>query len=263
MNDVPRQDKTEDVAASYAIGDLSPEEMVAFEDRLLRGDPEATEAYVRVGAAADALLRSVPAAAEAPVAPLLPSEASERPRPARVFVIGATGWAAAAIALGFTLFMLLNPARQPPTPDVSQLLARGALPVTLEAWSGDPPPAPRLVVARDFSGAAGQAAWDTATGSGIAEVTGLPSSIGADWQYQAWVVDASRGTPVPAGVFDAASGVTVAEFEPTVAVLRPVAIAITAEPRGGVIVPDLANKVAIGSLPEPAGGGSTDPGGGP
>lgn len=277
-----------DLAQGYALGELSPAEMEAFERRLIDGDEAARRAFAEVEAAtragllmaADAGIASrgairpvaVEAAVSRPVPPRSPQPGqapSAGQRPDVLARIGAvTGWlAAVAAAIAAAIIWISRPTVPviPTGPDntLAGLIARGAAELTIVH-----PDAPKFASGRvagldpaDFAGIGGTAAWEPGSGLGVAEITGLPVNDAATWQYQAWVIDPAKGSPVPAGVFDVvanADGTTSVSvtFDPTLPIGSAAALAITIEPVGGQLEPNLDQLIAIASLPSGDQGGT-------
>lgn len=95
----------------------------------------------------------------------------------------------------------------------------------------------------------GEVVWCTERQEGYLRIDGL-EPLPEGRQYQLWIVDADRkGAPVDGGLFDLPS--RAAKVVPIAAKL-PVrdakAFVVTVEPRGGVVVSDQSDVVAIASL---------------
>ena len=83
--------------------------------------------------------------------------------------------------------------------------------------------------------AQGDVAWSPSRQRGFLRIRGLTPNDPARRQYQVWIVDGDRGTPVPGGVFDVvgADGDVVVPILPQSFVQGPTMFAVTVEPPGG------------------------------
>lgn len=83
--------------------------------------------------------------------------------------------------------------------------------------------------------AQGDVVWSPSRQRGFLRIRGLAPNDPARRQYQVWIVDGDRGTPVPGGVFDVlgADGDVVVPILPRGFVQGPTMFAVTMEPPGG------------------------------
>jgi len=83
--------------------------------------------------------------------------------------------------------------------------------------------------------AQGDVVWSPSRQRGFLRIRGLAPNDPARRQYQVWIVDGDRGTPVPGGVFDVAGadGDVVVPIRPQAFVQGPTMFAVTMEPPGG------------------------------
>jgi len=83
--------------------------------------------------------------------------------------------------------------------------------------------------------AQGDVVWSPSRQRGFLRIRGLTPNDPARRQYQVWIVDGDRGTPVPGGVFDVvgADGDVVVPILPQSFVQGPTMFAVTMEPPGG------------------------------
>lgn len=119
-------------------------------------------------------------------------------------------------------------AKVAPTPAVQreELLATVADAVQLDCAAAD---------AADERQAHGDVVWSASRQRGFLRIRGLTPNDPARRQYQVWIVDGDRGTPVPGGVFDVAGvdGDVVVPILPRAFVQGPTMFAVTVEPPGG------------------------------
>lgn len=154
------------------------------------------------------------------------------------------GWLAAAACLAIAAF-----AWWPASPDASAAPAERmgrlvANATDLTRWDWQP-------WGEGEAGVSGEVVWSEAAQEGYMVLEGLPENDPSQEQYQLWVVESSRGTPlevppVDGGVFNVdSSGRTVIPVRCTIPAEGVVAFAITREPPGGVVVSDQSRKVVI------------------
>ncbi|MEO1534725.1 MAG: anti-sigma factor [Planctomycetota bacterium] len=111
-----------------------------------------------------------------------------------------------------------------------------------------------------FAEVTGEVVWSEAAQEGYMVLTGMPANDPSVEQYQLWVVDASRGTPlevppVDGGVFDVADdGRVVIPVRCAILARDVVAFAVTIEQPGGVVVSDRTRPTVIAQAPAPAEG---------
>lgn len=103
--------------------------------------------------------------------------------------------------------------------------------------------------AAGFGTVRGDVVWSDARQEGYLQLDGL-AALPPEQQYQLWIVDVRRvGAPVDGGVFDLGNGgPQVVPIEAKLKVAEAKAFVVTVEPRGGVVVSDQKNVVAIASL---------------
>ena len=87
----------------------------------------------------------------------------------------------------------------------------------------------------DTQQAQGDVVWSPSRQRGFLRIRGLTPNDPARKQYQVWIVDGDRGTPVPGGVFDVAGadGDVFVPILPQAFVQGPTMFAVTMEPPGG------------------------------
>ncbi len=270
------QHEIAELASIYALGLLPTAEHEAFEARLLAGDAAYVAEFEKVRGVGDVLLREA-APMAAPPAKLPPvkggAEAQGAGDGSLTFVApaqqvrfwrtsAAFGWMAAAASLVFALVLWQRtrptPAPTPPTPAPVTIATIEAMPGTAKlTWSpwptkaaGEVPSAPAAGV--PVPGAekiTGRVAWNNEVQDGFVELANLPS-VGADEQYQLWIIDGDQPAPISAGVFDPAPGTTTVRMRPFVRVSKPAAVAVTIEKKGGVVVPDQTKRVVVAPVPK-------------
>jgi hypothetical protein len=117
-----------------------------------------------------------------------------------------------------------------PTPAVqrAELLATVADAVQLDC-------AAAAAGAADERQAEGDVVWSPSRQRGFLRIRGLTPNDPGRTQYQVWIMDGDRGTPVPGGVFDVAgaAGDVVVPILPRAFVQGPTMFAVTVEPPGG------------------------------
>lgn len=157
-----------------------------------------------------------------------------QPQPALLRVFAMTALLAAAGLLLLLTFQRREPL--PPPAARQQLLASGTA-VQLE-WQPGPSPLAGSVH--------GDVVWSDRRQEGYLRLQGLPPP-GAEQQFQLWIVDADRpGPPVDGGIFDLPDAA--AESIVPVRAALPVharAFVVTVEARGGVVVSERRDVVAI------------------
>ncbi len=96
---------------------------------------------------------------------------------------------------------------------------------------------------------AGDVVWNTAAQEGYLRLDGL-QPLPPDHQYQLWIVDGTRtGAPVDGGLFDLLTqGEVVVPIQARLPVAAATAFVITVEQRGGAVVSEQTDVVAIASL---------------
>lgn len=106
-----------------------------------------------------------------------------------------------------------------------------------------------------YAKVAGEVVWSEAAQEGYMVLEGMPTNDPSAVQYQLWVVESSRGTPlqvppVDGGVFDVrADGRVIIPIRCTLPATDVVAFAITIEEPGGVVVSDQSRKTVIAAAP--------------
>ncbi|MEO1584197.1 MAG: anti-sigma factor [Planctomycetota bacterium] len=104
-----------------------------------------------------------------------------------------------------------------------------------------------------YAGVGGEVIWSESAQEGYMILSGLPENDAETHQYQLWVVESSRGTPlevppVDGGVFNVAydgSGQAIIPIDPAIRAEGVVAFAVTLESPGGVVVSDQSRRVVI------------------
>ena len=142
---------------------------------------------------------------------------------------GGWGWAAAA---AMALVWLATAVWfQQPRPAVDSQAIQAAADVRILPWRAE---------VSAYEQVRGEITWSTSLQAGEMRFSGLPANDPALTQYQLWIVDPNRhDNPVDGGVFDAAeTGEFVVPVKAKLAVLEPVAFAVTLEQAGGVVVSD-------------------------
>jgi hypothetical protein len=123
-------------------------------------------------------------------------------------------------------------AKVAPTPAVqrAELLATVADAVQLDC-------AAAAAGAADERQAQGDVVWSPSRQRGFLRIRGLTPNDPGRSQYQVWIMDGDRGTPVPGGVFDVggAAGDVVVPILPRAFVQGPTMFAVTVEPPGGAV----------------------------
>lgn len=254
--DDPVRDRLLELLADRALFGLDAVEEGELE-RLLDGHPEADPAGLErmAAAVATALMRSdAPAELPAGLRERLLADARRFRAPAESARPGVRGRvtavAVALLATAAGLMLLVGrrpdaPEPQPapraagaaavaervaPTPALQreELLGTVADVVQLDCAAAD---------ATDDEGrASGDVVWSPSRQRGFLRIRGLSRNDPARSQYQVWIVDGARGTPVPGGVFDVAgdgSGDVVVPILPRGFVQGPTMFAVTVEPPGG------------------------------
>lgn len=100
------------------------------------------------------------------------------------------------------------------------------------AWTSGTTPFDREV--------SGDVVWSNSLQKGFLRFVGMPINDRSLQQYQLWIIDPSRDDkPIDGGVFDVASdGEVIIPIDAKLAVIDPVAFAVTIEKPGGVVVSD-------------------------
>lgn len=263
-------------ASMYALGLLPSVEHEAFESRLLAGDAVYVAEFEKVRGVGEVLLREA-APLVVPQAKLPPvksgAKASSGGEESLKFVAAekqvrfwrassAFGWLAAAASVVFAMVVWQAnkpaPVPTPPTPVPVTIATIEAMPGTAKlTWSPWPAKAAGEVASAPAAGVpvpgaekiTGRIAWNNDVQDGFIELANLPS-VGADEQYQLWILDGDQPAPISAGVFDPAQGTTTVRMKPYVRVSKPVAVAVTIEKKGGVVVPDQTKRVVVAPVPK-------------
>ena len=147
------------------------------------------------------------------------------------------GWLAAAACL---LLMFWTPWRTEETvtpaaaPTIAELRSdlMGAEGTVQIAWA--PPEI------EGYEQVTGDVVWNNELQQGFMRLSGLPTNVPTEAQYQLWIVDPSRDQrPIDGGVFDVLeSGEVIVPIDAKLIVNTPQAFAITLEQPGGVVVSD-------------------------
>ena len=200
-----------------------------------------------------------PSPAQAPVPQTRPLRFTQPMQPpARSGVSGMLGWLAAAACLAFAVVSWWPSSRlgagsgspgiiPVASPEVlrEQLVKEAADLVSWrwQAW-GD-----------QYAGVTGDVVWSEARQEGYMLLSGLPANDPNREQYQLWIVESSRGTPlqtepVDGGVFDVAdAGTVVIPIRAALPSFGVAAFGVTLEPAGGVVVSDQQRRVVIAAPP--------------
>lgn len=97
----------------------------------------------------------------------------------------------------------------------------------------------------------GDVVWSNSLQKGFVRVRGLPANNVSEETYQLWIVDETQNpkTPLSGGVFDVtAAGEVVVPIEAQLTVKKPVAIAVSKEKPGGVVVSAPERLVALAKV---------------
>ncbi len=158
------------------------------------------------------------------------------------------GWIAAAACLAIALVASWpRPAAAPPTPEQRMTALVQAAP-DLTRWDWEP-------WNDSYAGVTGEVVWSEAAQEGYLRLAGMPVNDPLAEQYQLWVVESSRGTPlqvppVDGGVFNVSlAGEIVIPIRCAIPAEGVVAFAITVEQPGGVVVSDQSRKTVIAQAP--------------
>lgn len=106
-----------------------------------------------------------------------------------------------------------------------------------------------------YEGVTGDVVWSESAQEGYMVISGLEPNDPSTEQYQLWIVESSRGTPlevppVDGGVFDVSdAGELIIPIRAKLGSHDVVAFAITREVPGGVVVSDRERKVIIATAP--------------
>jgi len=231
--------------AAFGLDDAAEHELA----ELLRHHPaEDAEAYDRI-AAAVAVTTGGTAALPAALRARLRDDARRFRAPASRHPAGRWLAAAVAAALATAASLLLvgrrdEPAAPPPSPVAEppavavkvaptpavqreELLATVADAVRLDCAAAEAGDGTRQ--------AQGDVVWSPSRQRGFLRIRGLHPNDPGRRQYQVWIVDGDRGTPVPGGVFDVAGddGDVVVPILPRAFVQGPTMFAVTVEAPGG------------------------------
>lgn len=108
-----------------------------------------------------------------------------------------------------------------------------------------------------YDAVTGDVVWSESLQEGYLRLNNLPPNDPAQAQYQLWIVESSRGTPlevppVDGGVFDATgTGELIVPIRARLHSTGVVAFGLTIEPPGGVVVSDRERRVVIAAPPAP------------
>ncbi len=97
----------------------------------------------------------------------------------------------------------------------------------------------------------GEMVWSNSLQKGYARFDKLPANDISKETYQLWIVDETQNqkTPINGGVFDIAkSGEVIVPIDPELRVKKPLAIAVTVEKPGGVVVSAQEKVVALAKI---------------
>ena len=155
----------------------------------------------------------------------------------RPFLLGA----AAGLAAAWLAWLAPLADQQPPTPRIRreafvQTAAHSNLP-----WQAGPSGLHGTVQ--------GDVVWCAQRQEGYLRIQGL-QPLPPEQQYQLWIVDARReGPPIDGGLFDLSDAAEqIVPIQARLRVAEAKAFVVTVEPRGGVVVSDQKDVVAIASL---------------
>ena len=100
-------------------------------------------------------------------------------------------------------------------------------------------------------GVSADVVWDPQTNSGFLRIVGLKSNDPAIIQYQVWVFDSQRDKryPLDCALFNVSADLSevIIPIQTSIPVRMAKAFAVTVEQSGGVVVPDKAHVVALGT----------------
>lgn len=169
------------------------------------------------------------------------------------------GWAVAAaacVALAINLWTTRErvvpeivktpPAVSSPTPKLSPEQERAQLLAVASDAVKIPLPNPK-----NEKEIMGEMVWSNSLQKGYARFNNLPVNDTAKETYQLWFVDETQNpkTPISGGVFNiTANGETLVPVDPQLIVKKPVAIAVTKEKPGGVVVSTQERVVALAKI---------------
>lgn len=169
------------------------------------------------------------------------------------------GWAVAAaacVALALNLWFTRNQkpieiAKNPetiqtPTPELTAAQKRAQL-LALAADAVQLP----LTNPKNEKEILGDVVWSNSLQKGFVRVRGLPANNAAEETYQLWIVDETQNpkTPLSGGVFDVTAGSEViVPIDAQLTVKKPVAIAVSKEKPGGVVVSAPERLVALAKV---------------
>lgn len=235
MNPTPSSspESLQEILAGYALGDLSPEEMLLLDglDRDWVASQMASlhQAVAQCTLATATPLQPMPLELEARLRQQIPSQLTSARPMAR-----SRDWTPLLVlAASLILVMVLwgNQFQSTKNPLVSSrdFLLQQADTLKID-WSNGTTPFPNTVQ--------GDVVWSTSQQKGYMRFVGLPANDPSKEQYQLWIIDPARDDePIDGGIFDIHSdGETIIPIDPKLQVLQPAAFAITVEKPGGVVV---------------------------
>lgn len=192
--------------------------------------------------------RSAPSTPVSPAPLRFTTPASTKPRAGGLGL----GWLAAAACLAIAAVAwwpssagTVSPSQPTPEQRMQSLVASAD---DLDRWDWQP-------WDPSMDGVTGEVVWSEAAQEGYMVLSGLPVNDPSQEQYQLWVVESSRGTPlevppVDGGVFNVTeAGETVIPIRCAIPAEGVVAFAVTIEQPGGVVVSDRDRKAVIAQAP--------------
>lgn len=247
MNEDRKEQLAEAVLDAWELG-AEVDYAAAGADQAARGELLQLEVTAALAAAALAAVHAaenpMPAAFAARMA-ALGREVVERAKPPSIGVAvsrrpnGAPFWL--GLAAGFAIAWLALARSGDADPEVrrEELLATGRS--ASVAWQAGASKAHGVVH--------GDVVWCTERQEGYLRIDGL-QPLPEGHQYQLWIVDAHRiGAPVDGGLFDLAkAGENVVPITARLPVRDAKAFVVTVEKRGGVVVSDQSDVVAVATL---------------
>ena len=238
MSATETYDRFEELDAGRAIGDLSSQEVMEWNDLAQRHQSENSGEFDWISTELE-LRNSEPCPLSSSLVtrlnetiPAFTEKNSKKPASANIIsIIPWLGWAVAACLLVF--FNLPSSDTQLPSPELTAAQRLDAL--------RDAPDTQRLDFAPasdPYAKISGEVAWNDKRQEGYMSLVNLPVNDPTKNQYQLWIVDPKRDEiPVDGGVFDipAGSETAVIPIRNALQVSKPTVFVITLEQPGGVV----------------------------
>jgi hypothetical protein len=230
---------------------------LAFEGQVADAMPDRLRQRC-IGAAA--ALRSAPPQAARPMPrPRLRFAAESPSRASRGASVPWRSWAVAAAAVVTAAFAWLSPPSTGPIQQAQPVARSPAeLRTELVASAADTIVWSWAQWGVGYDAVTGDVVWSESLQEGYLRLVNLPANDPNVAQYQLWIVESSRGTPlevppVDGGVFDATgTGELIIPIRARLRSTGVVAFGLTLEPPSGVVVSDRQRRVVI-AAPNPPG----------